>query len=54
VGSPEHVAEKLSQHAASLGGLARTSLHMNVAHLTHEQLSTATRLLGEQVKPALG
>ncbi len=54
VGSPEHVAEKLKRHAASLGGLARTSLHMNVAHLTHEQLSAATRLLGEQVKPALG
>ena len=54
VGSPEHVAEKLNRHAASLGGLARASLHMNVAHLTHDQLSTATRLLGEQVKPALG
>jgi len=54
VGSPEHVAEKLSRHAESLGGLARASLHMNVAHLSHEQLSTATRLLGEEVKPALG
>lgn len=54
VGSPEHVAEKLQRHAESLGGLARASLHMNVAHLTHDQLSTATRLLGEQVKPALG
>jgi len=53
VGSPEHVAEKLSRHAESLGGLARASLHMNVAHLSHEQLSTAARLLGEQVRPAV-
>ena len=54
VGSPEHVAEKLQRHAESLGGLARATLHMNVAHLTNDQLSNATRLLGEQVKPALG
>ena len=54
VGSPEHVAEKLTRHAESLGGLARASIHMNVAHLSHEQLSTATRLLGDRVKPALG
>jgi probable LLM family oxidoreductase len=54
VGSPEHVAEKLQRHAESLGGLDRAALHMNVAHLSHNELSTATRLLGEQVKPALG
>jgi alkanesulfonate monooxygenase SsuD/methylene tetrahydromethanopterin reductase-like flavin-dependent oxidoreductase (luciferase family) len=54
VGSPEHVAEKLTRHAESLGGLARASIHMNVAHLCHEELSRATRLLGERVKPALG
>lgn len=54
VGSPEHVAEKLQRHAESLGGLERAALHMNVAHLGHDELSTATRLLGEQVKPALG
>jgi probable LLM family oxidoreductase len=53
VGSPEHVAEKLSRHAESLGGLARASLHMNVANLSHDELSTATQLLGEKVKPAL-
>ena len=54
VGSPEHVAEKLQRHAESLGGLDRAALHMNVAHLSHDELSSATRLLGEQVKPALG
>lgn len=54
VGSPEHVAEKLQRHAESLGGLDRASLHMNVAHLSHDELSTATRLMGEQVKPGLG
>lgn len=54
VGSPEHVAEKLQRHAESLGGLERAALHMNVAHLSHDELSTATQLLGEQVKPALG
>lgn len=54
VGDPDHVAEKLTRHAESLGGLARATLHMNVAELTHDHLSTATRLLGEKVKPALG
>lgn len=54
VGSPERVAEKLQRHAESLGGLDRASLHMNVAHLSHDELSTATRLMGEQVKPGLG
>lgn len=54
VGSPERVAEKLQRHAESLGGLDCASLHMNVAHLSHDELSTATRLMGEQVKPGLG
>jgi probable LLM family oxidoreductase len=54
VGSPEHVAEKLARHAESLGGLTRATFHMNVAHLSHDQLSTAARLLGEQVRPAVG
>ncbi len=54
VGSPERVAEKLQRHAESLGGLDRAYIHMNVAHLSHDELSTATRLMGEQVKPGLG
>ncbi len=53
VGSPDHVAEKLQRHAESLGGLDRAALHMNVAHLSHDQLSAAVRLMGEGVKPQL-
>jgi len=54
VGSPDEVVEKINRHSEALGGLVRFQLHMNVAELSHNQLSNATRLLGEKVKPALG
>ena len=54
VGSPDEVAEKIQRHSEALGGLVRFQLHMNVAELSHDQLMTATRLLGERVKPQLG
>jgi alkanesulfonate monooxygenase SsuD/methylene tetrahydromethanopterin reductase-like flavin-dependent oxidoreductase (luciferase family) len=51
VGNPEEVADKIIRHSRALGGLTEFRLHMNVAHLSHEQLSSAIRLLGEQVAP---
>lgn len=51
VGNPEEVADKIVRHSRALGGLTEFRLHMNVAHLSHEQLSSAIRLLGEQVAP---
>ena len=53
VGSPDEVADKIKRHSEALGGLVRFQLHMNVAELSHEQLTTGTRLLGENVKPKL-
>ncbi len=53
VGSPEEVADKIKRHSEALGGLVRFQIHMNVAELSHDQLMTATRLLGEEVKPRL-
>ena len=53
VGSPEDVAAKIKRHSEALGGLVRFQLHMNVAELSHAQLTTATGLLGERVKPLL-
>jgi len=51
VGNPVEVAEKIIRHSRALGGLTEFRLHMNVAHLSHEQLSSAIRLLGEEVAP---
>ena len=51
VGGPDEVAEKILRHSAALGGLTEFRLHMNVAHLSHEQLKNAIRLLGEEVAP---
>lgn len=51
VGGPEEVAEKILRHSAALGGLAEFRLHMNVAQLSHEQLTNAIRLFGEEVAP---
>ena len=51
VGNPEEVADKIVRHSRAVGGLTELRLHMNVAHLYHEQLSSVIRLLGEQVAP---
>ena len=51
VGNPEEVADKIVRHSRALGGLTEFRLHMNVAHLSHEQLSSAICLLGEEVAP---
>lgn len=53
VGSPGEVADKIKRHSEALGGLVRFQLHMNVAELSHEQLTQSTKLLGEKVKPAI-
>jgi len=34
-----------------LGGLAEFRFHMNVAHLSHEQMVNAIELLGKEVAP---
>ena len=51
VGNPKEVADKIVRHSIALGGLTEFRLHMNVAHLSHEQLFSAIKLLGEEVAP---
>lgn len=51
VGNPAEVAEKIIAYNTLFGGLVEFRLHMNVAELSHEQLSSAIRLLGEEVAP---
>ncbi|MEL0011557.1 MAG: Atu2307/SP_0267 family LLM class monooxygenase [Bacteroidota bacterium] len=51
VGNPEEVAEKIIRHSKALGDLAEFRFHMNVAHLSHEQMVNAIELLGNEVAP---
>jgi len=51
VGNPQEVAEKIIRHSKALGGLAEFRFHMNVAHLSHEQMVNAIELLGKEVAP---
>jgi probable LLM family oxidoreductase len=53
VGGPETVIAKVKHYDESLGGIARLDFQMSVASLGHRQLLASTRLLGEQVRPAL-
>jgi len=51
IGNPQEVAEKIIRHSKALGGLAEFRFHMNVAHLSHEQMVNAIELLGKEVAP---
>lgn len=51
VGGPEKVAEKLLRHSEALGGVDRFTFQMDNAGLTHQQLITSIRLIGEKVIP---
>ncbi len=53
VGGPEDVAEKIMHHSEALGGISRLTLQMDSAMLTHEQLKSAIKLIGEKVKPLI-
>ena len=50
VGDPEEVAAKILRHSEALGGIDRFSFQMD-AGLSHEQLSAAIKLIGEEVMP---
>ncbi|WP_026969292.1 LLM class flavin-dependent oxidoreductase [Algoriphagus terrigena] len=51
VGEPGEVAEKILRHSEALGGIDRFTFQMDNAGLSHEQLSEAITLIGEQVIP---
>ena len=51
VGGPEQVAEKLLRHSKALGGVDRFTFQMDNAGLSHEQLMSAIKLIGEKVIP---
>ena len=51
VGGPEQVAEKLIHHSKALGGIDRFTFQMDNAGLTHEQLMSSIKLIGEKVIP---
>lgn len=51
IGEPSEVAEKILRHSESLGGIDRFTFQMDNAGLSHEQLSDAITLIGEEVIP---
>lgn len=51
VGDPDTVARKLRAQSESLGGLARITIQLDLAGLTHAQILRAIELLGAQVAP---
>lgn len=53
VGAPESVIAKVKHYDEVLGGIARLDFQMSVASLSHGQLLSAIRLLGERVAPAI-
>ena len=53
VGGPEQVAEKLLRHSKALGGVDRFTFQMDNAGLSHEQLMSAIKLIGEKVIPLI-
>ncbi len=53
VGGPETVIRKVKHYDEVLGGIARLDFQMSVASLSKEMLLGSTRLLGEQVRPAV-
>jgi probable LLM family oxidoreductase len=53
VGGPETAIRKVKHYDEALGGVARLDFQMSVASLSKEMLLRSTRLLGEQVRPAM-
>jgi probable LLM family oxidoreductase len=53
VGDPATVAQKLRAQSDALGGLDRITVQLDLAGLTHAQVSRAIELLGTDVAPAL-
>ncbi len=53
VGGPKAVIAKVKHYNEVLGGIVQLDFQMSVASLGHEQLLSAIRLLGEQVRPAV-
>ncbi|MET0463393.1 MAG: LLM class flavin-dependent oxidoreductase [Chitinophagaceae bacterium] len=51
VGGPETVAEKLMRHSKSLGGVDLFSFQMDIAGLTHQQLTRSIELIGSKLIP---
>jgi probable LLM family oxidoreductase len=51
VGDSDEVAEKILRHSESLGGIDRFTFQMDNAGLSHQQLSEAIALIGEEVMP---
>jgi probable LLM family oxidoreductase len=53
VGDPDEVVEKINRHSKALGGISRITFMMNPASLSHENLMSATKLIGTRIAPAL-
>ena len=53
VGNPEEVAAKIARHGEALGGIDRLTFQMEVADLSHAQLTRSIELIGDRVAPAL-
>lgn len=53
VGSPEEVAEKISQHSQALGGIDRITFQMDNAALPQTKLMQSIELIGTRVAPLL-
>lgn len=51
VGDPEEVAAKIRRHAEALGGVDRFTFQMDNPLLTHEQIMSSIKMIGEQVIP---
>jgi probable LLM family oxidoreductase len=54
VGDPATVAAAIDRISATLGGIERLTLQMDVGLVSHHRLSRAIELLGSEVKPRVG
>jgi probable LLM family oxidoreductase len=53
VGGPEEVAEKLVRHSEALGGIDRFTFQMDNTGLSHDQLMSSIKLIGNEVIPKI-
>jgi probable LLM family oxidoreductase len=53
VGGPDRVAEKLHRHSEALGGVDLFSFQMDIAGLTHQQLTKAIEVIGSKLIPLM-
>lgn len=53
VGGPDRVAEKLHRHSEALGGVDLFSFQMDIAGLTHKQLTKAIEVIGSKLIPLM-